>query len=273
MTAPVGMAGPPAGGPTREHRHGRRRFAALAASALAALLIASCAGSQPPPPPQAGQTVDMTPTSAVEDATLTTTTGRTIRLADLAGKVVVVSDMMTLCQESCPLDTANVVAAASAVEKAGLGDKVVFLSVTIDPTRDTPAQLRAFRKLYAPAPADWMVAGGTAAQLGRFWAALGVYIQRTADTPPLPRNWRTGQPLTYDITHSDDVFFFGPHGHERFVLTGVPHVAAGAPIPATLKKFLDADGRQNLADPGPDPWTETEALQTISWLTNQRVRA
>ena len=53
------------------------------------------------------------------------------------GKIVVLSDMMTLCQESCPLDTANVVAAARSIEKAGLGDRIQFVSLTIDPGRDT----------------------------------------------------------------------------------------------------------------------------------------
>ena len=56
-----------------------------------------------------------------------------------------ISDVMTLCQESCPLDTANVVAAARPVERAGLDSKVVFLSITIDPGRDTVAQLAAYR--------------------------------------------------------------------------------------------------------------------------------
>jgi hypothetical protein len=38
----------------------------------------------------------------------------------------------------------------------GLGNRVVFLSITVDPGRDTRAQLAAYRNLYAPAPADWL---------------------------------------------------------------------------------------------------------------------
>ena len=85
---------------------------------------------------------------------------------------------MTLCQETCPLDTANLVAAADAAQAAGLGDKIAFLSVTIDPARDTVAQLAAYRKLYTPAPADWIVATGSAGQLSVFWNDLGVFIQK-----------------------------------------------------------------------------------------------
>lgn len=254
-----------------------RRLATLLACLALAVGVAACGGGGsggPAPPSQAaGEQIDNTLPAAVSDAVLEATSGQRVSLAQFAGKVVVLSDFMSLCQESCPLDTANVVAAARAVQRAGLGDKVEFVSLTIDPARDTLAQLQAFKQLYAPAPADWMVATSSAAILGRLWKALGVFIQKTKDSPPLPRNWRTGAPLSYDLTHADDVFFLDPNGHERFLLTGVPHVAPGAPIPAALMKFMDAQGHQNLTHPGPDPWTEPEELQAISWLTGHRIPA
>ncbi|MEO7127073.1 MAG: SCO family protein [Nakamurella sp.] len=245
----------------------------VAIIAVVMAMLSACSSAQPAPPGSAGETVDVTPSPSVLDLPLTTTAGKQIRLSDFAGKVVVVSDMMSLCQESCPLDTANVVAAAQAVEKAGLGGRVVFLTVTIDPVRDTLDQLRAFRGLYSPSPADWIVATGSVGGLKQFWSSLGVDVEKVKNSPPLPRNWRTGEPLSYDITHSDDVFFFGPNGHERFLLAGIPYVAAGAPLPPTLKKFMDDEGRSNLANPGQDPWTETQELQVISWLANKHIAA
>jgi hypothetical protein len=86
-----------------------------------------------------------------------------------------------------------------------------------------------------------------------------------------PRDWLTGKPLTYDLTHSDEVFFIDQHGHERFVLEGVPHVAAGAPLPATLKKFLDDTGHKNLTHPDAEAWTLPQELQVLSWLVGQRI--
>lgn len=114
---------------------------------------------------------------------------------------------------------------------------------------------------------------GSASVLGPLWKDLGVYVAKTPDTPPLPRDWLTGRPLTYDLSHSDDVFFLDPTGHWRFLLDGVPYVAKGAPIPPTLMRFLDAEGHQNLADPGPNAWTVPQELDVVSWLTHHRIPA
>ena len=154
-----------------------------------------------------------------------------VTLASLRGKIVVVSDMMTLCQGTCPLDTANVAAAARRVRAAGLGDRVVFLSITIDPARDSPARLAAYRRLYAPAPADWQTATGSAQTVNSLWKWLGVYRQQVPDKAPGPRDWLTGKRLTYDVTHSDEVFFIDAQGRERFLLEGAPHISPGITIP------------------------------------------
>lgn len=203
---------------------------------------------------------------------LVSSTGRTVRLSDFAGKVLVISDVMTLCQETCPLDTADVVAAARDVEKAGLGNKVEFLSITVDPQRDSPARLAAYRRLYGQKPpADWLTLTGDPATLAAFWQILGVYIQKVPDTPPAPADWLTGQPLTYDITHSDELFFLGPGQHEQFLLDGAPHVAPGAPIPPTIRNFMDDQGRANITHPDPEAWTLPQELQVISWLADHRI--
>jgi protein SCO1/2 len=239
----------------RSRRAGRVAICSLAAAAA----LLACSG---PPRP-----------ATVRDTTLVSSTGARFDLAQLAGKVVVISDMMTLCQETCPLDTANVVAAARAVQRAGLAGTVAFLSITIDPERDTVARLAAYRRLYSTAPADWQTATGAPVALPRFWRTLGVYIQQVPDTPPAPRDWLTGTPLSYDLTHSDEVFFLGRGGHERFLLEGAPHVAAGAPLPPTLRRFMDAQGRRNLAHPDSEAWTLPQELQVISWLAGHRITA
>ena len=249
----------------------------LFSCAAAVLVVAGCAGHAgsgvDAPGASVGQRVDAVLPAAVSAPVLIGSTGRRFDLASLAGKVVVVSDMMTLCQETCPLDTANVVAAARAAARAGLGDRVEFLSITIDPRRDTPQRLAAYRALYAPAPDDWIVATATGGQLTALWKALGVYIERVPDEPPAPRDWLTGESLTYDLTHSDEVFFIDEHGRERFVLDGAPHVAPGAPLPATLKKFLDDSGRKNLTQPDAQAWTLPQELQVLSWLIGRRIPA
>lgn len=236
--------------------------------------LSGCASSNTgPKAPGAdvGQQVNAPLAAAVTDAPLLESNGKQITLASLSGKIIVLSDMMTLCQESCPLDTANVVAAARDVDRAGLTSKVVFMSVSIDPARDDLRHLAAYSKAYAPAPSNWVVAGGSSVALSHLWTTLGVYIQQTKDQPPLPKDWVTGRPLTYDLTHSDEVFFIDGQGHERFVLEGTPHVAADAPIPSVIKKFLDAEGRKNISDPDPMAWTLPQELQVLSWLTGHTI--
>jgi protein SCO1/2 len=252
---------------------GWQRRAAVVVAVLGALLATSCAGKSPPPAPgpSIGQQEDATLPASVRDTVLLAADGQRVALATLTGEVVVISDMMTLCQETCPLDTANVVAAARDVQQAGLADKVAFLSVTIDPERDTVSRLAAYQKLYAPYPSDWYTVTGSTAGLQGLWSTLGVYIQKVPDTPPAPRDWMTGKPLTYDLTHSDEIYFLDTAGRERFILDGAPHVAAGAPVPAKIQDFMDATGKTNLAHPDATAWTLHDALGVIAWLTGHRI--
>ena len=241
----------------------------MAAIAAAVVCLAGCGSSTVAAPgPDVGQQESAALPGSVLNAKLTSSDGKPVTLADLRGKVVVISDMMTLCQETCPLDTANVVAAAKRVEQAGLGDKVVFVSITIDPKRDTVSRLAAYRKLYAPAPADWMTLTGSPETLAALWKAFGVYIQKVPDGSPAPTDWLTGKPLTYDLQHSDELFFVDGRGTARFVLEGAPHVGSNAPIPPALLAFMDTKGKQNITNPDPQSWTLDQEMQVLAWLTN-----
>lgn len=253
----------------------KRRMCRGAVVLLSIALLGACApGAASPsaaPGASVGQQLSAPLPTSVLDAPLVSSAGRRLTLGSLKGKVLVISDMMTLCQESCPLDTANLVAAARAVQHAGYGRQVAFLSISIDPSRDTPARLAAYRQLYAQAPSDWMMLTGEPGTLAALWRDLGVYVEQTPDQPPAPKDWLTGRPLTYDLTHSDEVFFLDTHARERFLLEGTPHVAAGAPLPATLRDFLDRQGSQNLDHPDPRAWTLPQELQVLSWLIGHRI--
>lgn len=253
-----------------------QRVRVLLGAAATLLAVAAC--SSPPTSPvrtgvgsttaleRIGTPLDSAVPASVLRLPFTTSDGRTVRLSDFAGKSVVVSDAMTLCQETCPLDTATIVQTARAEDTAGPGRSEVFLSITVDPTRDTPAQLDAYRRLYSPPPANWMALTGSPATVNALWTYLGVWRAKVKEPAgPPPRNWRTGQPLAYDVQHSDEVFFLDGRGHERFVLEGPPY-AARTTLPKKLYDFLNAKGRQNVSHPDSSVWTEAQARQVLSWL-------
>lgn len=244
----------------------------LALVALLAAVACGHASARPPVPSSSiGAPIDRAVPSGILGLPLQDAAGRHTSLAAYAGKVLVVDDAMTLCQETCPLDTADLVATARRVDRAGLTGRVEFVSVTVDPERDTVPQLAAYRKLFAPPPPNWTTLTGSPAVVNRLWDYLGVYRKRVAEGTPPAHNWRTGQTLRYDVQHSDDVFFLNGKGHVRFLIDGPGDVRPGTPLPAALRRFLNGNGHRHLTHPSAGSWTVPQALQVVSWLTGRKV--
>jgi protein SCO1/2 len=117
------------------------------------------------------------------DFTLTTQDGKELRLADLRGKVALVSFVFTTCNGSCPATTARMSQAAGALERQGLfkGDRVRLLSITLDPKRDTPAALRRYMKLYDLDAAHWTILTGPPPHVEKVLAAWGMWTRPAAN--------------------------------------------------------------------------------------------
>ena len=271
---PSSWEGLPAAGdrclPAR-HTGSSRRAVMVILVVLQMMLLSAC-GTIKAPGPDVGTQLHAQLPKSILNLPFTDNTGQLRRLSDYAGKVLVISDSMTLCQETCPLDTATVVQTARQVEADGLGDKVQFLTITIDPTRDTVPQIAAYHKLFA-GPPNWSVLTGSRSDVDRLWKYFGVYIKKVRSDTPTPTNWRTGKPLTYDIEHSDEVFFLDSAAKERFILEGMPVVQQKSDIPKVIYHFLSKDGRNNLTHPKPTAWTEKQAVAVLSWLLNRRLKA
>lgn len=247
-----------------------RHLAAALALVLAAGGLAACgsasSGADAPARsarPTSGTATNIVLPASLLHATFTDSTGAPVQLADFAGKTVVVSDVMTLCQETCPIDTATLVQTAT---KMAHDPNVVFISITVDPQRDIPAQLAAYRQQYAPGGRlpQWHLWTGRPAVVHALWKHLGVFVQKTKGDPGV-HNWRTGQLLTYDVAHSDEVFFFDGTGHERYILDGMPSLGGDNNVPAKLRAFLSGAGRHNMTKTA--GWTSADAVSVIDWLT------
>jgi protein SCO1 len=253
--------------------HAARLAGTLTAILAAGAVMAGCGGSTGVPgPPSAylGTVVDRPVPAGIADLSLTTDAGRPTSLGAWHGQVVVLADFLTLCQETCPLTTGNLLVMDRAVMAAGLGQRVRFAELTVDPDRDTRARLRAYRALIG-APANMLLLTGRPAVIERIWRYLGVWYQRVGEDSPPGTDWLTGRPLTYDVNHEDALFYLDASGRVRFVVVASPN-ASGAPVAPALRRFLSAQGRADLSHPDASTWTAAEALSPIAWLTGRPIR-
>ncbi|MDR3405974.1 MAG: SCO family protein [Chthoniobacter sp.] len=106
------------------------------------------------------------------DSTWTTDAGREVKLDVLRGYPQVVAMFFTNCQHSCPF----IVADMKGIEKAlprGVRGKVDFLLVSIDPSRDTPEVLRAYREKHNLGMEHWTLLRGSADAVKQLAEKLG----------------------------------------------------------------------------------------------------
>src|SRR5919106_3845553 len=86
--------------------------------------------------------------------TLTTQDGRRLALEELRGKVVVVTFIYTSCADACPLLTAKMAALQDDLG-SDFGPKIFFLSITVDPERDTPEVLTRYAQVHGANLSSW----------------------------------------------------------------------------------------------------------------------
>jgi protein SCO1/2 len=192
-------------------------------------------------------------------------TGHRTTLAALRGKVVVLAPFLTLCHEVCPLTTGAFEVMRRAVNRAGLGRRVAFVEVSVDPWRDSPGRLRAFARLTG---IRFALLTGTNAELTRFWRALGVTFWRTREGRPADRDWLTGRRLTFDVSHTDALFLIDARGRERIVDIGTPRI--GGRLPHSLRRLLNQKGRAGLKSKRPG-WTVRQGLDDIGYLLGEPI--
>ena len=141
--------------------HVLRSLAFLIALLCGSTLLAACGSSGDPAPPPASQGIVLD--RPIPYVPLISSSDAPTSLAAYRGKYIVMAPFLTLCQDECPLVTGAFIALQRDVDAAGLGKKVVFMEITVDPGRDTPARLAAYSKEFG---ADWPLLTGTPATSG-----------------------------------------------------------------------------------------------------------
>ncbi|MER8991447.1 SCO family protein [Mesorhizobium sp. M0678] len=117
---------------------------------------------------------------AAPDFTLTSQDGVRVSLRDFRGKVVAVAFIYTYCTDVCPMLTAHM---ASVQEKLGsaFGSKIAFISITVDPERDTAEVLKEYAQNFGADLKGWSFLTGDPAVVHEVGRKYGVIAKKTAD--------------------------------------------------------------------------------------------
>jgi protein SCO1/2 len=111
--------------------------------------------------------------------TLTKQDGKRLTLKELRGKVVAVTFIFASCADTCPLLTAKMVGIQDRLGSA-FGEKVYFVSITVDPERDTPDVLQRYADRHKANPAGWAFLTGTSAEIRNVAKRYGIYSKKTS---------------------------------------------------------------------------------------------
>jgi protein SCO1/2 len=113
---------------------------------------------------------------------LTTQDGTKVHFYDdlLKGKIVVIELIYTHCVDACPLETARL-AQIQKLLGDRIGKEIFFYSISIDPERDTPEELKAYAEKYHAGP-GWLFLTGKKEDIDLISKKLGLY------SAPNPRN-------------------------------------------------------------------------------------
>lgn len=100
--------------------------------------------------------------SSVPDFALTERSGKPITLADLGGKIWIADFIYTTCTDTCPLQSAEM---AKLQEELADVANLRFVSISVDPTKDTPAVLIEYAARFKADAERWLFLTGDKDQI------------------------------------------------------------------------------------------------------------
>jgi len=142
------------------------------------------------------ENLDLRPLRPLSDFQFTERDGRTVRLAELEGKVFVLNFFFGNCPGTCRILNSKV---AELHKKFG-PEGARFVSVTIDPSSDTPEKLAAYAKPFGADENWWFVTGP---------------LENTQDLGRSLHLSAVGRDETGNLTHTDHIVVFDRAGVMR----------------------------------------------------------
>jgi protein SCO1/2 len=136
---------------------------------------------------------------------LTSQDGAPVTLADFRGKVVAVTFILTMCTATCPVLTPMM---SFVQDQLGndFGTKIAFVSITVDPERDTADVLKQYAQAFGANFAGWSFLTGSPEAIREVTHRYGVYASKAANG---------------DVEHTFLTSIVDPHGILRVQYLGV----------------------------------------------------
>ncbi len=151
-----------------------------AALALIFVVLASLMLAQPHRAEPAAQEQELPKIAPAPEFALISQDGAAVKLADYRGKVVAVTFIFTLCADTCPVLTPMMSFVQDQLG-ANFGEKIHFVSITVDPERDTPEVLKEYAQAFCANLSGWSFLTGTPDAIGDLTRRYGVFAAKTAN--------------------------------------------------------------------------------------------
>ena len=150
------------------------RSAAVALLGAMALVFAALAGFAV----EKGQRESLPRIGPAPEFSLTSQDGGELKLADLRGKVVAVTFIFTRCIDTCPVLTPMM---SFVQDRLGsdFGARIVFVSITVDPERDTPEVLKEYGEAFGADFAGWYFLTGSPSTIADIRRRYGVFAAKS----------------------------------------------------------------------------------------------
>ncbi|MCK9539177.1 SCO family protein [Dokdonella sp.] len=153
-----------------------------------------------PPAPNLEATLLYPAPRALPDFQLVRSDGTPFTQADWKGRWTVVFFGFTNCPDVCPNTLSTLRQTWATLGTQGLHDRVRIDFISVDPQRDTPAQLARYTAFFSP---DFVAATGSDEELTRLTRALGLLYHR-----------EPAQDGHYSVDHSASLVVIDPQGRQ-----------------------------------------------------------
>jgi protein SCO1/2 len=176
-------------------------------------VLVACSGGAPK-----FKSTDITGVDYGKSLELSDTGGRVRHLEDFRGKAVVVFFGFTHCPDVCPTTLADL---ARVLQQLGPdAERVQVLFITVDPERDTPAELAKYVQAFDP---RFIALRGDPEQTARVAKEFKIYYEKRK------------QGATYTVDHSAQSYVIDPQGRLRLL---VRHDRLAQDLPDDLRVIL-----------------------------------